>query len=206
MDILRIGITGGIASGKTTVTEIWQELYPVVVIDADVINHQLLQQPDVVHSIVQKLGFQVLMPNTNNINKVKLRELIYNDSAAKLKLESILHPKIRSRIIKSTKDAQNSYVNTSTPYILVVIPLLIENICFDLVDRVVVIHTTKHDQIQRVQLRDHISTSMAERIIKHQLPTEILLQHAHYNIDTFNVNTTKLIDRIHIINKSIVNI
>jgi dephospho-CoA kinase len=155
-----VALTGGIASGKTAVSDRFAAL-GVPVIDTDVIAHQVVEpgQPALLE-IVAAFGEEMLMPD-GKLNRRLMRETIFSDPAAKQRLEGILHPAIRTR-------AQRAIAAVSADYCLVVIPLFSETGAYDWVDRVLVVDTTEETQIQRVMRRDNVSRQQAEAALASQ--------------------------------------
>lgn len=144
---LKIGLTGGIASGKTTVSRLFASL-GVPIIDADTIAHALVQpgQPALL-DIIQTFGTDFMQPD-GTLNRAKLRTLIINNSQLRHQLEAILHPRIRQQM-------QEQAIQLTTPYCILSIPLLLETRQMDLVDRVLVIDCTTDLQCTRLKQRNH---------------------------------------------------
>ncbi|MBL4638741.1 MAG: dephospho-CoA kinase [Proteobacteria bacterium] len=130
--MLKIGLTGGIASGKSTVCQLFSAL-GIEIIDADIIARQLVEpaQP-CLKKIIQTFGNHVLLEN-GELDRAQLRQLIFADEKAKQELENILHPNIRQQLIKLSDDV-------SSPYCILSIPLLVETDMTALVDRILVIN------------------------------------------------------------------
>jgi len=168
-DCLKIGLTGGIGSGKTTVSELFAAL-DVPVIDADVIARSLLEPgTDAAKQVIAFFGRDIAI-NDREIDRTRLRELVFNDADARKKLESLLHPVVHQRIREQT-------AGLTSPYCIIVIPLLFEAGHQDLVDRILVVHTTKENQIRRAASRDQVSAPDIEKILESQIdPQERLAQ------------------------------
>jgi len=148
-----VALTGGIASGKTAVSDRFAAL-GVPVIDTDVIAHQVVEpgQP-ALQEIARQFGSDILLPD-GNLNRRLMRQLIFSDAAAKKQLEGILHPAIRLRV-------QQQIAAVTAPYCLVVIPLFTETGSYDWVDRVLVVDVDEETQVQRVMRRDGVSREQA---------------------------------------------
>jgi dephospho-CoA kinase len=145
--MLTIGLTGGIGSGKSEVASLFQEL-DVPVIDADEIAHQLVEPgTDTLADVVRAFGKTVLTAE-GQLDRACLAEIIFNDPAQKKQLEKIIHPRVREQI-RLKKDKYKD-----EPYIVVVIPLLVESAQHDLVDRVLVVQAPESTRLQRVSARD----------------------------------------------------
>lgn len=144
--MLRIGLTGGIGSGKSTVATLFAE-HSIPVIDADTIAHQLtLPAGAATQKIIQTFGPQISGANAA-IDRKRLAQRIFNNPAERAHLEAILHPLIRAEM-------QNAMRNLTAPYCLLVIPLLIESKQQDLVDRILVVDVDENTQVERTKTRD----------------------------------------------------
>ena len=158
---LRIGLTGGIASGKSTVTERFAEL-GVPVIDADVASRSVVEpgKPGLA-LVVQRFGAGVLDAD-GRLDRRALRNLIFKDSSLRQALDAILHPLIRAEMEHEAAAAKG-------PYVVMAIPLLVEGGSSDKrVDRVLVVDAKETLQIQRLQARDGSSAEQARAILASQ--------------------------------------
>lgn len=162
--MLIIGLTGGIGSGKSTVTEHFHGL-GVPIIDTDVIARELVApgQP-ALQEIVSHFG-PAIVDEEGALNRKLLRQQIFHDAHARNRLEAILHPRIQQEV-KHRIDKLN------VPYCLVVIPLLVEKGWQDQVDRILVVDTPEEVQIRRTMIRDGISRKEAETILHAQATRE----------------------------------
>lgn len=159
--MLKIGLTGGIASGKTRISDLFSQLNTPI-IDTDIISREILE-PD-------QLGYLEIINHFDNsivlddgqIDRRKLRQFVFNDSAEKLWLESVLHPIIFEQAQQQTQKC------CQEKYVIVVIPLLFETDFGDLVDRVLVVDCDADTQIKRLCLRDKIDVALAQKMINHQ--------------------------------------
>ncbi len=169
---LRIGLTGGIASGKTTVSDLFAQ-YQVPIIDADVLAHQLVQrgQP-ALQQISAHFGASILLDD-GALNRAKLRELVFTDAAQRQALEQILHPLIRHSM------QQQIAALSATPYCILSVPLLLETQQTDLVDRVLVIDCPEALQHSRLAARNGFDTMEIERILAAQTDRASRLAAAH---------------------------
>lgn len=167
-----IGITGGIGSGKTTVTEYLSKRgFPVV--DADGISRNLMDEEDTAFEVVGAFGKGIL-DSHGNIDRKKLREMVFCDKRLLERLNSIFHPKIRARIEKDMADLKKE----GNDIIFLDAPLLIENNLDRMVDEVWIVSCSKETQIKRVMKRDDSKRTEIEQIIKRQMPLEEKLKHA----------------------------
>ena len=157
---LVVGLTGGIGSGKTTVAEGFSAL-GVPVIDADQLARELVEpgQP-ALDEIIEIFGTASITAD-GQLDRACIRQQIYADAGLRLRLEAILHPKIRQRIKTLLSDIED-------PYCIVVIPLLLETQQTDLVDRILVIDTSEKEQRQRVAARDGLSDNSIMAIMQSQ--------------------------------------
>lgn len=158
---LRIAVTGGIASGKTAVTQRFEAL-GVRVVDADVVSRQLVEPGEVsLDEIVRRFGASVLQPD-GRLDRRALRDIVFADPAARRDLEAILHPRVRERLHDEARTAQGAYV-------LLAIPLLAESAyAYDWLDRVLVVDVPRALQVQRVMRRDSVDAAAAERLLAAQ--------------------------------------
>ena len=157
---LRIGLTGGIASGKSTVTQRFAEL-GVPVIDADVASRRVVEPgtPGLAQ-VVERFGARVLADG--QLDRRALRNLIFKDSSLRQALDAILHPLIRAEMERETAQAQG-------PYVIMAIPLLVEGRgSAKRVDRVLVVDADETLQMQRLQARDGSSEQQAREILASQ--------------------------------------
>lgn len=171
----RVGLTGGVASGKSTVSHLFAEL-GVTIIDADLIARQLLEKnTDCFKQVVQLFGDKVLLDN-GEINRSFLRELIFTDAAAKQAVEQIIHPNVRKQMLATA-------ARSETPYCILVVPLLIEADMLDLVDRTLVVDIPEPLQLQRLCQRDGLTEQQARRMLDSQASRDERLQAADDIID-----------------------
>ena len=156
----RIGLTGGIASGKSTVAEMFAEL-GVAVIDTDVIAREVVEhgQPALAE-IVARFGEQVI-DAAGNLDRRALRNIVFANEASRLALESILHPRIGAETRRQADAAGGDYQ-------LIVVPLLVGSQLLDYVDRVLVVDCDEDTQVQRLLARDTETVEQAQRILAAQ--------------------------------------
>jgi dephospho-CoA kinase len=157
---LRIGLTGGIASGKSTVTQRFAEL-GVPVIDADVASRTVVEPgtPGLAQ-VVERFGAGVLADG--RLDRRALRNLVFKDSSLRKALDNILHPLIRVEMEREVAQAQ-------APYVIMSIPLLVEGgSSAKRVDRVLVVDADEMLQMQRLQARDGSSVEQARAILASQ--------------------------------------
>ena len=158
-----VGLTGGIGCGKSTVAQMFQAL-GAAVIDTDTISHALTQaNAPALQTIAQQFGPDMLSPQ-GELQRAKLRTLIFSDGAAKAQLEAILHPLIQAQV-------QQDISVCRAPYALIVVPLLFETGHYlPLIQRSLVVDCEEASQIRRTMARSHFSESEVCTNMSHQLP------------------------------------
>jgi len=161
---LRVGLTGGIASGKSTVAEMFADL-GVPVIDTDIIAREVVKPGEpALEEIRERFGAQVL--NTNGeLDRAALRYLIFSDTVARHDLEAILHPRIGAETRRQSSAAAG-------PYQLIVVPLLVGSQLLQFVDKVLIVDCGEDIQIQRLITRDGETIDQAQRILSAQASRE----------------------------------
>ena len=174
--MLRIGLTGGIASGKSSVSELFSSR-GIPVVDTDIISRQLLDidQPGY-HQVLNHFGRGILLKN-QQIDRLQLRRLVFNNTVEKEWLEAMLHPVIYQ------KTQQLIETNNAAAYVLVVIPLLFESNFGALVDRILVIDCSAETQIRRLLARDNIDRALANKMLAQQWNNKDRLARADDIID-----------------------
>ncbi|MCW8830435.1 MAG: dephospho-CoA kinase [Gammaproteobacteria bacterium] len=169
--MLKVGLTGGIGSGKSTVAEIFSSL-GITIIDADQIAHQLTRPgTESFDEIIQLLGAEFIRTD-GGLDRKKLAQTVFSNPAIKGALEKILHPKIRRQI------EQEIAYNKDNDYIILAIPLLLESNFSDLVDRILVIDADDNIRIQRIKERDGRSEKQIRQIMGQQINRADRLQQA----------------------------
>ena len=165
-----IGLTGGIGCGKSTVAGLFAE-HGAGIIDTDAIAHHLTQSGgDAIAAISAAFGKDYLTAD-GELNRAKMRGLIFSDAAAKQRLELILHP----LILQQAK--QQLRLSQTKPYIIIVVPLLAESPSFrQLIQRVLVVDCDENTQVTRVIGRSEMSETEVRGIIAQQTPRAERLQ------------------------------
>lgn len=165
---LKIAVTGGIASGKTAVTQRFEAL-GVPVLDADLVSRQLVApgQPSLV-DITRRFGEGVLQAD-GQLDRRALRNIVFADAQARLDLEAILHPRVRQRL-------HDEAFAATGPYVLLAIPLLAESRHpYEWLDRVLVVDVPRQTQVDRLVLRDGVTLEQAEQSLAAQATREARL-------------------------------
>ena len=160
MKLQRIGLTGVIASGKSTVADLFGAL-EVPVIDTDKIAREVVEpgQPPL-EKLVERFGTGILTPD-GHLDRPKLREIVFSDPKARADLEALTHPAIGSAVEAMAAAAGG-------PYQILVIPLLVEKGLGKRLDRVLVVDCPETLQLQRLQARDGSSPAQAQAILDAQ--------------------------------------
>ncbi|HXH04590.1 MAG TPA: dephospho-CoA kinase [Candidatus Competibacteraceae bacterium] len=161
--MLVVGLTGGIGSGKSAVSDAFARL-GVPVIDTDVLARELVEpgQP-ALGEIAATFGADCLGAD-GRLDRRRLRERVFADDQARRRLEAILHPRIRQAV----QQRLVRLVQLQTPYCLLVIPLLVESGMTDLVQRVLVVDVPEELQVARVMQRDRVSAEQARAVLAAQ--------------------------------------
>lgn len=163
--MFRVGLTGGVASGKSTISQLFENL-GITVIDTDKISHRLMQpgQPGY-QEVLAHFGAGILNDD-QSINRPQLRKIIFSDSRERSWLEQLLHPLIRQNAEKAIQQAKN------TDYVLLVVPLLFETGFEQLLDHIIAIDCPAAVQKYRLMKRDGIEASLAEQMLSAQFNNE----------------------------------
>jgi dephospho-CoA kinase len=203
--MLTVGLTGGIGSGKTTVSDLFAER-GVAIIDTDVIAHQLVNEnKSILKQISRTFGDAVLL-DSGELDRKQLATIVFNDRHAKQQLENILHPAIRAVVKQQIQslDRHNhtsgAHISDNTPYAIVVIPLLFETGFHDLIDRILVVTADEDIRIRRVKQRDDRSEDEIRSIIHHQVSDETRINGADDIIQNDN-DFNDLRDQVHQLHK-----
>ena len=158
---MKIGLTGGIASGKSTVADMFAEL-GVVVIDTDVIARELVQPgKPALKKLVEAFGSEIL-DTAGRLDRRRMRERVFAHENERRKLESILHPVIAREMLARAEQAGGVYQ-------ILVIPLLLETGMGNLVDRILVVDCLPQTQLNRLIMRDGESETSARQILDAQI-------------------------------------
>jgi len=177
--MLIVGLTGGIASGKSTVTKMF-EREGGYIIDTDVLS-RVVVEPGTPgwKEVVDYFGREILNSD-RTLNRKKLGEIVFSNSEKRKKLEYILHPKIyeeKSRCIKEISEKDERAI------VIVDIPLLVEVKKHKTVDKVILVYVSPRIQIERIMKRDGFSLEDARRRISSQMPITSKVKYAHYIIN-----------------------
>jgi dephospho-CoA kinase len=159
--MLKIGLTGGIGSGKTSVSDIFSEL-GVPVIDTDLVARQLTARDGAALPEIRSAWGESVMRTDGELDRDALRRRIFADPEERRRLEAILHPLIRRQVVAEL-------AALDAPYVVVVIPLLVETGNYrELLDRVLVVDCPESLQVERVRARSGLSAEEVSAIISAQ--------------------------------------
>ena len=170
-----VALTGGIGSGKSTVADAFSRL-GITIVDADVIARQVVEpNTPALKAIEAHFGNDIINAD-GTLNRRRLRECIFTTPTEKTWLNALLHPIIHQQTQRQIADA-------TSPYVLWVVPLLVENQLQHKANRVLVVHDSPDTQLQRTMLRDNVSRQHAEQILAAQATREARLAVADDVID-----------------------
>ena len=189
MMILIIGITGSIACGKSLVSNYLQEK-GYTIIDADKIGHMALENDEVKKQLVNKFGKSIL--KDNEVNRVTLGKLVFENKENLKELNNIIHPQIRKNI------SEQIQVHKNEKLVFVDVPLLFEAKFDDLVEKIIVISLDEKIQLERLMNRNSLSKEEALQRIKSQIPIREKEKLGDYVVDNSftQENTYSQVDRI----------
>ncbi|OBW93790.1 dephospho-CoA kinase [Gallibacterium genomosp. 3] len=156
-----VGLTGGIGCGKSTIASLFADL-GVPIVDADIVARQVVEKGSpLLAKIAQHFGQEILLA-TGELDRAALRQRVFADPQEKAWLNQLLHPAIREEMLRQLKQ-------TTAPYVLWVVPLLLENHLETYCDRILVIDVSEETQIQRATQRDQSSADLIRKIMQSQV-------------------------------------
>jgi len=159
--MLRVGLTGGIASGKSTVAELFAALGAPIV-DTDVVAREVVAPGTPGLEEVRAAFGEAVITASGELDRRAVRRLVFSDPERRRRLEAILHPRIRAQTLARIE-------SIDAPYVIVVVPLLVETGFSSLVDRILVVDCPRQAQLQRLLARDGITRSEAEAMLDAQV-------------------------------------
>ncbi|EPO5778510.1 TPA: dephospho-CoA kinase [Vibrio harveyi] len=160
-----IGLTGGIASGKTTVANLFKQQFKIDIVDADIVAREVVEPGTPgLNAIIEHFGTDIVRDD-RTLDRAKLREKIFSNSEEKAWVNGLLHPMIREKMIEDLEQVTSDYA-------LLVVPLLVENKLDSLCDRVLVVDVEPQTQISRTVKRDNVSEEQAKAILASQASRE----------------------------------
>lgn len=180
--ILRIGLTGGIASGKSAVANEFASL-GIPIIDADLISRELVEPGQPAFAKIVEMFGQAVLDRSGHLDRRRLRDIVFADPVQRKRLENVLHPAVRAELSRRS-------MKSTGPYQILVVPLLVENSLGHLVDRILVVDTPESTQMERLQDRDSVDPEQARRMLAAQTSRAARLAQA----DDVIANTGSLSD------------
>lgn len=180
-----IGLTGGIATGKTAISNYLADTYKFPILDADIYAREAVHPgSSILNSIVEHYGPSILLSD-GNLNRPELGNIIFCNPAERQWLEQQIHPYVRRRLIEATQSyiSPSSLVSTSTLTVVLVVPLLFEANMTDLCTEIWVVYCSPSVQLERLMQRDGLSCDRALARIKTQLPLAQKCQKADVVLD-----------------------
>lgn len=191
---LQVALTGGIASGKTTVSDHLAQL-GVPVIDTDRIAHELTAKDGAALPGLRSLFGDGVFQDSGELDRAALRQRVFNQPEQRAKLEALLHPLIE----RSARDCIDALRETAPPYLVIVVPLLVESGVFADVDQVVVVDVPESVQLQRLIDRDGITPELARAMLAAQASREARLARADHVLDNTSSREALIAqtDRLH---------
>jgi dephospho-CoA kinase len=183
-----VGLTGGIASGKTTVANLFHHEFGIELVDADVVARDVVEVgSEGLNALAQHFGSDILQTD-GSLDRAALRARIFANDEEKQWVNNLLHPMIRQQM--------QQRLNASTsPYTLLVVPLLIENGLQSMADRVLVVDVAADTQIYRTMTRDGVPEQQVRSILKAQVDRDTRLMHADDVIDN-NTDNAQLLPQV----------
>ena len=185
-----IGLTGSIASGKSTVAKMFEKLqFPIV--DADQVARVVVEPGrETLQQIAAAFGSDVLLED-GHMDRKKVGDMIFHDPAKRKQLNDIIHPAIRKEMLRQ----RDEYLSDGHPHVVMDIPLLFESGLQSYVERILVVSVTEENQLKRLMERNALSEEEARARISSQLPLSVKEQGADaviYNNDSIESTTEQL--------------
>lgn len=175
---LIIGLTGSIASGKSTISHMFDEL-DIPVVDADLIAREVVEPGEESYrQIIDTFGTNILLED-RTINRKKLGSIVFSNEDKRKKLNAIVHPAVRQRML----ERRDAYVRKDYKCVVLDIPLLYESNLVHLVDKTIVVYVDKTIQLQRLMERDRSTEHEALQRIRSQMSLEEKIKMADAVID-----------------------
>ena len=168
--MLRVGITGGIGSGKTALTD-WLSEKGIVIVDADLASRVIVTPGQPALTEIAETFGQEYIQHDGQLNRAALRELVFTDDSKRQQLEAITHPRIREELARQMDAADSAYVVLSSP-------LLLESGQSSMVDLSVVVDVPENTQIERTMARDNNARQLIEGIMAAQLDRDTRISRA----------------------------
>lgn len=173
-----IGLTGGVGMGKTTVSRYLHEAHSLPILDADLYARRAVEPgTPALAQLVERYGERVLLA-AGALDRRKLGEILFSDAAERQWIEQLIHPEVRRQI-----EAELQTLAIQQPAVAVVVPLLFEANMTDLATEIWVVHTTKAQQLARIQQRDRLSLDQSQARINSQMSIDRKVERADIALD-----------------------
>lgn len=174
-----IGLTGGIASGKSSISKMFEDL-GAYIIDADKIAHQIYDEnSELVQKIIEEFGKEILVPSTFIIDRDKLGQIVFKNPEKLKKLEALVHPAVRKQIQLKIHEAGNKGYNLC----IVDAALLVETGFYKFYEGLIVVKCSPEQQKERLKSRSELSDEEIQNRINVQAPLQEKLKVANWVID-----------------------
>ncbi|MBG1271848.1 dephospho-CoA kinase [Nostoc sp. WHI] len=174
-----IGLTGNIATGKTTVTNYLASAYNLPILDADIYAREAVSLGSpILGAIAQRYGEEILLPDAS-LNRQKLGEIIFNCQDERNWVENLIHPYVRDRFLKEI-------AQSSSQTLVLVVPLLFEAGMTDLVTEIWLVSCSQEQQLQRLIQRNNLNREQAQARINSQLSIKEKVAHANVVLENFS--------------------
>lgn len=161
-----IGLTGGIGTGKSTVSRYLANKYQLPVLDADIYAREAVQKSSpILSAIAQRYGSEILQPD-GTLNRQKLGQIVFSNSDERRWLEQQIHPLVRDRLVKEIHELPSQQTA------VLVVPLLFEARMTDLVTEIWVVYCSRQQQLERLMQRDNLTLEQTQARIDSQMPIE----------------------------------
>jgi len=196
--LLKVGLTGGIGSGKSFVAKIF-ELYRIPVYYADKEAKRLMYRDPKLKALIKDLLGNKSYHRNGRLNRAFVADKIFNDKSLLKKINGLVHPAVR-------RDFENWTTEQSTPYVLEESAILFENKLNKGFDKIILVIADKAVRINRVMRRDNISQTQVESRIKNQLSDKKKVTLADFVIENNGPGTKGLIRQVNKIHKTLINI
>lgn len=180
-----IGLTGGIGTGKTAISNYLADTYKFPILDADIYAREAVHPGSpILNSIVERYGADILLPD-GNLNRSELGNIIFCNASERQWLEQQIHPYVRRRFVEATQIciAALSQVSQNTLTFVLVVPLLFEAQMTDLCTEIWVVYCSPEVQLERLMQRDGLSCDRASARINAQMPIAQKCQKADVVLD-----------------------
>lgn len=175
---LIIGLTGGIASGKSTVSSMFND-FNIPVIDADQIARDVVRPGEEAYEkIIAQFGSNIVRPD-RTLDRKKLGSIVFADNKRRQQLNNIVHPAIRQKMLQQ----RDEYVRDGKSSVVLDIPLLFESKLMHYVDKIIVVYVDENIQLKRLIDRDKLTDQEAKQRINSQVPLKEKVEQADATID-----------------------